>query len=425
MPNFNKMRSYSTANLVAATNLGLMYGVFDARIRNRLRVQGRDVVSYVNCSYLGFDTDASMVGVASDTLRRFGLHYCCARSRLSIAPLAELEAALTRLFGAPAITFPSVTAAHAGVLPLVASGTILDGGRSASHTGRVHLIYDRFAHASMQILRDQLARHASISTIEHNDIVQLRREIDKAGAAGSHCVYLADSVYSMGGVAPIADLLPLLRHRHFSLYMDDAHGTSVYGKRGEGYVVSQLQKSGRRHGTGKWPRRLFITFSLAKGFGCNGGGIVVPNQHVEQIVRQCAPNYLFSGPLDFAMTGAALKCIEYHLNGQVQKRQAALRRRVALLDRELFDGPCESFSPIRMVCIGREREAIRIGARLLNMGHYVPVVFFPVVPRGQAQLRICITVQHSPAQILKLCRDLISILGEKPRWKSQPFLGVL
>ena len=424
MLNYKKVMTCSNVSLTRATELGLMFTDFSSRNHSNVRIDGEDVVSYTNCSYLGFDTDPAMVEAAISTLRSFGLHYCCARSRLSIAPLTELEVQLSRLFGAPAITFPSLTATHAAVLPLIASGTILMPNAVGRLAQGVHLVYDRFAHASMQVLRDQLARTATVATIEHNDLGQLCAEIEKAARMNQSCVYLADGIYSMGGHAPINELLELMATTGLYLYLDDAHGTSVYGEFGEGFIVSRVRSRQKPSDCGSWPERLFVNFSLAKGFGCNGGGILVPSRTVESAVRRCAPNYLFSGPLDFAMTGAALKCIDYHWDGTVRNRQVTLRERVALFDREWHGADSLRFSPIRMIHVGSDAKAIDMAARLLARGHYVPAAFFPVVPRGEAQLRICITVHHTQAQIRKLCTDLLEIFGNRTRREVEPSAGL-
>lgn len=394
MRDIDKMKSKTRALVDHSRSVGLMHATMEFRRNTETRIAGHDVFSFTNCSYLGFDTDPEAIKGAQDLLAAWGTHYCCARSRLSIGPLTELETRLTALFRTPAITFPSVTSTHAAVLPLLSSGILL----GADDRQRPKFIFDKFAHSSMQVLKPILRQHADVVTIAHNDLVALEREIVAAAAFGQACVFLCDSVYSMGGVADLPALLALHDRYGIWLYIDDAHGTSIFGERGQGYVGSVVGNV--------WPERLFATFSLAKGFGCNGGGILLPDAGAEELVRYYGQTYSFSGPLDFAIVGAALKVVGFHEDGTVVRLQQELRRKVALLDHEMAPETPLPFSPIRMIHVGDEAAAIAVGEELLELGFYVPVVFYPVVPWGKAQLRLCITINHDDGVLLSLCRTL-------------------
>ena len=378
---------------------GLMHATMAYRKHAETMIQGKQVISFTNCSYLGFDTDPEVVKAAQELLGNWGTHVCCARSRLSIEPLTRLEQRLSKLFGSPAITFPSVTSTHAAVLPLLASGALLKEGVSSRPP---KFIFDRFAHASMQVLKPIIRQTAQVITIGHNDLQALESELALCRANNQVCIYLCDSVYSMGGVAPLRELLRLHDEYGLYLYVDDAHGTSIYGRQGQGYVGSVIGA--------KWPAGLFATFSLAKGFGCNGGGVIVPSKAAEEMVRFYGQTYSFSGPLDFAMVGAALKVLDFHEDGTVLDLQNSLRSKVALLDDALGSGKELDFSPIRMLAVGDELKAIEIGERLLERGFYVPVVFYPVVPWGLAQLRVCVTVRHEDAALKEFC-SVINEMG--------------
>lgn len=394
-----RIETHSFGLIQKAESASLMHVTMEAREPAGVQIAGHSVIDFTNCSYLGLDRDPEMIAAAQRSLSTWGLHYCCARSRLSTGELVELERDLSEHFGAAAITFPSVTTTHMSVMPLIASGTLLDGPADAP----VRLVFDRFAHASMQSLKPLLEPLARIVTTGHNDMAALEREIGDAAAAGERCVYVADGVYSMGGTAPVDELLRLSETRGLYLYLDDAHGTSIYGQRGEGYVPMAVRG-------GPWPPRLFANFSLAKGFGCNGGGVLVPTPEHARRVRYFGQTYAFSGPLDFAMVGAARQGLRYHKDGTVARLQAELRARVQFLDQRLTPGLSLPFSPIRMVRVGAEERVIDVAAQLLHRGFYVSAVFYPVVPRGDAQLRLCVTVRHTEEQIAALCGAIFDVL---------------
>lgn len=353
---------------------------------------GSKVVEFVNCSYLGLDTHPDVVAGARDVLDGWGVHFCCARSRFSIDPLRQLEEQLSEHFGARAITFPSVTSAHQSALPLVASGALWPG------SGRVRLIFDRFAHASMQFLKPILSTEATVVTVGHNALDQVLEQVHQAHEHQETPVLVADGVYSMGGAIPVEEVMKLSVEHRFKLYVDDAHGTSIFGKRGQGYVLSRLQA---------FPENLLLCFSLAKGFGCNGGGILVPDKNTERLIRCHGQTYAFSGPLDFAIVGAAQQSLRLHQDGTVSQLQQRLWSNV-----HHFAGPPRHGvvpSPIQMVKVGTEMDAIAMGEALLERGFFVSTAFFPVVARADAQLRICITAEHTVEELDELKRALAEL----------------
>lgn len=370
-----------------AIDAGLMQVTLRARDDRRVTLpDGREATEFVNCSYLGLDVRPDVVARAKQVMDEWGVHLCCARSRFSIGPLGELEAGLSELWGGHAITFPSVTTAHMSTMPLLATAGF--GARRPETT----FLYDRFAHASMRYLQPVLAAEHRVETLPHNDLEALEVAVKAAHARGDHVVYVADGIYSMGGVCPIEDVVALSRRLDFALYIDDAHGTSIVGDVGEGTVVSRLG--------GKLPENVTVAFSLSKGYGCNGGGVLLPTAEAAAHVRTFGQTYAFSAPLDFSAAGAALVVLELHRDGTVRRLQQTLRDKVALFDR--LTARDEAFSPIRMVPIGDEDRAIDAAGVLVDRGCFTTVAFFPIVRRGQAQLRIALGVNHSDDDIERL-----------------------
>jgi 7-keto-8-aminopelargonate synthetase-like enzyme len=390
------------AGITRAREAGLMHSSFSNRDGKRITLaDGRDAVEFINCSYLGLDTHPALIEGAREVVEKFGVHFCCARSRLTIEPNIELEATLSSLFRARAITFPSVTAAHMSVLPLVASGDLLPKGLPR----RTRLVFDKNAHASMQYLRPILAEEAaSTSVIAHNDLHALEQHARDAAAANETLVYLADGVYSMGGVCPLPELIDLTERYPLVLYLDDAHGTSIFGANGEGLA--------RGAWPGTLPESVIITYSLAKGFGCNGGGVLLPGEWQEHRVRSFGMTYGFSAPLDFSIVGAALASATLHTDGTVERLQKTLRSRVSLFDK-LVGAETHDFSPIRRIVIGDEDAARTVGEQLLDRGFLVSVAFFPVVARAKAQLRVCLGVDHTDEQIRGLADALAELRNDR------------
>jgi 8-amino-7-oxononanoate synthase len=391
----------STAQFARAIDQHLMQVTITGRDGKRVTMpDGRQVVEFLNCSYLGLDLDPGVIEASKSVDASWGMNFCCARSRFSIEPQQRLETELSRLYRGQVITFPSTTTTHMSVMPLVASGVLLN----EHTTQRACLIFDRFAHSSMHYLKPVLAEEATVETIAHNSLGELRARVMEARARNEVPVYVADGIYSMGGLCPVAELLALAEELDFFVYIDDAHGTSIFGERGEGLVLS--------HVTGPLPDRLIVTFALSKGFGAYGGGVVVSGAWREHRIRCFGQIYAFSAALNFSAVHACLAALERHHDGTVQRLQQILRNRVALFD-ELWGTPLP-FSPIRMVRIGNEQAALEAATAMLRRGFYVSVVFFPVVPRGGAQLRVCIAANHSRDDIRGLVaalKDVVAAAG--------------
>ena len=363
--------------------------------RNGKRVtlpDGREVVEFVNCSYLGLDLHPRVIEASKSVDESWGANFCCARSRFSIEPQRQLEEELSELYQGRVITFPSTSAAHISIMPLLASGALFQPGEAQ----KACFIFDQFAHSSMQYLKPVLAAEARIETIPHNSLDELRSQVLAAQERGETAVYVADGIYSMGGLCPATELLAMAEELGFYLYIDDAHGMTIFGDRGEGLVLSAVQ--------GDLPDRLILTFSLSKGFGAYGGGLLVQGEWRERLVRSYGQIYSFSAAQTFQAVHACRAVVELHHEKAIVPLQETLRDRVALYD-ELM-GNDQPFSPIRMTHIGSAENALKAGEEMLRRGFYASVVFFPIVRRNAAQLRVCIAANHSEEDIRGLAAAL-------------------
>jgi len=382
---------YSLPLVEAAVEDGVMHLGFRRRNGKRIEISPRKwVAEFINCSYLGLDMQREVVASYRGIPKDWGVGFCCARTRLSLEKNRELEAALSRLFVARAVAFPSVTSTHMSVMPLVASGALIGA------KGGVRLIFDKLAHSSMQYLRPILEKEAEVFIIDHNRIDQLKAEIENAESRGLTPVFVSDGVYSMGGACPIEEVRRLLQDTGLWWYVDDAHGTSLYGSRGEGFVIASCG--------GVLPPKTILTFSLAKAFGATGGGVLVRRAEQERLVRYFGQTYAFSAPMDYGAIAASMTLIRLHQNGAVGRLQQKLSERIGVFDRA-FGGPQGTF-PIRTVAIGDERKAIRAARKILDAGYLVNCAFFPTVSRGKAQLRISLSAAHSLAQVRGLAATL-------------------
>ncbi|MDI3567376.1 aminotransferase class I/II-fold pyridoxal phosphate-dependent enzyme [Bradyrhizobium sp. Arg816] len=349
----------------------------------------REIVDFVRCSYLGLDNHPAILAGAIDAIEaHHSLHWSCARTRLNFDILAELEANLSELFCSHVIACSTVMLANLGVMPLLASGQ-LTGGRKPV------VVFDRIAHISLAYHKPVVADETRVETIAHNDIDALERLCRQHPVVA----YVCDGVYSMGGNSPIKELRQLQERYGLFLYIDDAHGISIFGRQGEGFARSQFPPVLGDH--------TIIVASLAKGFGASGGMIMLGMAEHEALFRRYSIPYAFSVPPNLAAVGAALSSCKIHRSAELGERQRRLAQRIEVFDRHIATAQHGNSFPIRMIALGSEATAIAVGKELLDAGFYTSVTFFPTVAQGRAGIRVCITAEHEVHDIERLCDCII------------------
>lgn len=405
----NKSRPYFDAAHAA----GLM-AVQGRSTTGRTVVLGRDpldsrpeVVDFVRCSYLGLDNHPLIVAGAIDAIEAHqSLHWSCARTRLNFDLLAELEATLSGMFCARVIAFSTVMLANLGVMPILASGQLTAGRRPV-------VVFDRIAHISLAYHKPVVADETRVETIAHNDIDALERLCREHPVVA----YVCDGVYSMGGNSPIKELRQLQQRYGLFLYIDDAHGISLFGGQGEGFARSQFPQV--------LGDRTIIVASLAKGFGASGGMVMLGTADQEALFRRYSIPYAFSVAPNLAAVGAALGSCKIHRSAELGERQKRLAQQIKVFDRRIATAERDNSFPIRMIPIGSEAKAIAIAKELIDAGFYTSVTFFPTVAQGRAGIRVCITADHEERDIERLCDCILERLPDataKPRMPSAPAL---
>jgi len=355
-------------------------------------LRSRSIVDFVRCSYLGLDNHPAIVAGAIAAIRDYGsVHWSCARTRLNFGLLGDLEARLSAMFRARVIAFSTVMVANMGALPLIASGALTGGEKPL-------VAFDRLCHASLAHHKAVVAQETEIVTIAHNDV----QALEELCRTRKQVAYVADGVYSMGGSAPIPALIDLQQRYGLFLYIDDAHGISLFGDKGEGYA--------RSHFPDEIGSRTIIAASLGKGFGASGGILMMGTAEQEKLFRSHAQPYVFSAAPNLAAVGAGLASAALHDSGELSRLQSDLAARVSCFDDRIETRQRRTPLPIRMLSIGEEDAAIRAARRLLDRGFYTSATFFPTVARGKAGIRVCLTAAHSHAEIEELCQAIEDVV---------------
>lgn len=395
---------------------GLIHHVADddALDGRSIHLDGKPLINFALCSYLGLEMDVRLKRGAISAIERFGTQFAASRAYIAIALYEELEALLAEIFGGHVLVTPSTTLGHIAALP------VLVGHNDA-------VILDQMVHNSVQTAAALLSgRGTHVESTPHSAVDKLEERIAALSRTHDRVWYLADGVYSMfGDAAPFADLHGLLdRYPRLQLYYDDAHGMSWTGPHGRGYA---LAARGIRD-------RMVVATSLCKAFSAGGGALVFPDAESRRKVRTCGGPMIFSGPVQPPMLGAAIASARIHLSDEIYSLQEALKERIELWNHLAFaynlPQVAADATPIRFVKVGSNNAAYAVMKRLQAEGFYTNVSVFPIVPRQHAGIRLALTLHQTPTDIaqlaeslarnLQIVRDLDGVLENESRGLAGP-----
>ena len=362
-------------------------------------VDGTTLIEFVSCSYLGLDTHPKILNAIKKNIDSYGVTFASARTRIRADSYEILDALLKKIFcdAAPTL-FPSVHMVHLGFFPLLGSGEIpsFRAGRNG-----FNFILDKSSHSSIQINRALLNQFGSVTVLNFNEHEQLKTLAELSYQSKKSPVFIADSIGSMGGITPIHYLLHLADKYNGYVYLDDAHGTSIFGTNGCGCVLDQLQ--------GRFHPRMGIAASLSKAFGTAGGGVLVlPTEDDSNMVKRFSPTYIFGGPIALPIIHASIASAEIHLSEELAQLQDKLQKNIKHFDLLITGNMINKGSkfPIRGLFIGDEIKAIQVAKNLKDRGFAVTTAMYPTVAKKSAILRIALSAMHTTSQIKKLCNEI-------------------
>ena len=252
------------------------------------------------------------------------------------------------------------------------------------------IISDSLNHASIidgvRLCKAMRFRYAN------NDMADLEAQLKAADAAGAKTkLIVTDGVFSMDGYVAQMDAICDLADQYDALVMvDECHATGFIGATGRGSIELR----------GVLGRVDLITGTLGKALGGAMGGFTTGKKEVIEMLRQRSRPYLFSNSLAPAIVGASIAVLDLlsettelrdKLEANVQQFKAGMR--AAGFD--FKDGE----SAIVPVMLYDAALSQRFADALLQRGIYVIGFFFPVVPKGQARIRVQLSAAHSPEHI--------------------------
>ncbi|EPW0614013.1 aminotransferase class I/II-fold pyridoxal phosphate-dependent enzyme, partial [Escherichia coli] len=176
----------------------------------------------------------------------------------------------------------------------------------------------------MQINRGLLQQFGETIRVDFQHKNDIEEAFKYASINNMVPISISDSVGSMGGVAPVEFIVRMANRFDGYAYIDDAHGMSIYGKNGSGYVMSCLDN--------KLDDRIIIAGSLSKAFGSHGGFIACNYPDTINFIKTYGTTYAFGGPPSLPGIAACIAAADLHLDGTVSLRQNDLQQVIKYFD---------------------------------------------------------------------------------------------
>ena len=353
---------------------------------------GSEVLNFCANNYLGLSSHPDVLAAAHRTLdeRGFGVssvRFICGTQDIH----RQLELRLAEfLHTEDTILYAAAFDANGGVFePLL-------GEEDA-------IISDSLNHASIidgvRLCKAQRYRYAN------NDMADLEAQLKAADAAGARTkLIVTDGVFSMDGYVAQMDRICDLAEQYDALVMvDECHATGFIGATGRGSIELR----------GVLGRVDIITGTLGKALGGAMGGFTTGRKELIEMLRQRSRPYLFSNSLAPSIVGASLAVLDLldrttELRDRLMDNVARFKAGLREAGLEFKDGE----SAIVPVMLYDAALAQRFADALLQRGIYVIGFFFPVVPKGQARIRVQLSAAHTPEHIDKAVRAFAEVNKE-------------
>ena len=340
---------------------------------------GAEVLNFCANNYLGLADDPALVAAAKEALDTHGLGCASVRFICGTQDIHKrLEAAIAQFLRTDdTILYSSCFDANGGLFE-----TLL-GEEDA-------IVSDELNHASIidgiRLCKAQRFRY------KHLDLDDLDRQLAAATAAGARVKLVAtDGVFSMDGdIAPL-DRICDIAERHQALVMvDDSHATGFVGKTGRGSIEH----------CGVMGRVDVITSTLGKALGGASGGATSGRRELIDLLRNRSRPYLFSNSLAPPIVAATLAIMDLlsattELRDRLEANTLRFREGMAAAGFTIKPG----VHPIVPIMLGDAKLAADFAARLLGHGIYVIGFSYPVVPKGQARIRVQLSAIHTAEHI--------------------------
>ena len=348
-----------------------------AQIRVARDTGTQDAINLCANNYLGLANHPEIVRAASEGLARHGYGMASVRFICGTQDLhKQLEQALSNFLGTgDTLLYSSCFDANTGLFE-----TLLDE--------RDAVISDALNHASLidgiRLCKAKRFRYA------HSDMQELEAALKEASSCRLRLI-ATDGVFSIDGdLAKLDRIAGLADCYDAAIVVDDSHATGVLGAKGRGTPDH----------FGVADRVDLITSTLGKALGGASGGFTSGRREIIELLRQRSRPYLFSNSLPPVIAAAALRAVTLVMDGdelraRLREHASYFRAQLTALGFTLKPGD----HPIVPIMLGDATRATAMADRLLEKGIYVIGFSYPVVPQGQARIRVQLSAAHTREQL--------------------------
>lgn len=340
---------------------------------------GQKVLNFCANNYLGLSNNPKLKDAAKQALDTHGYGMSSVRFICGTTDIHKLlEKKIAEFFGTEdTILYAAAFDANGGVFePLLGEedAIISDALNHASIIDGVRLCKAqryRYANADMNDLEEQL----------------------KAAQSNRFRLIVTDGVFSMdGNVAPLDKIYELANKYNAMIMVDESHSAGVVGHTGRG-VTELYNIKGKVE---------IITGTLGKAFGGAIGGFTTGKKEIIDLLRQRSRPYLFSNSIPPLVAAAGIKMVE--MMSETNELQDKLHENTAYFSQKMIEAgfDCKpTQSAIVAVMLYDAKLSQQMAAKLLDEGIYVIGFYYPVVPKGQARIRVQVSAAHERAHLDK------------------------
>ncbi|MBN3583679.1 glycine C-acetyltransferase [Algoriphagus aestuarii] len=340
---------------------------------------GKSVLNFCANNYLGLSSHPKVIEAAKATIDSHGFGMSSVRFICGTQDIHKsLEKKISEFLGTEdTILYAAAFDANGGVFEPIL------GPEDA-------IISDALNHAS--IIDGVRLCKAMRFRYQHNDMADLEAQLKDADAKGAkQKIIVTDGVFSMDGTIAQLDKIVELAEKYEALVMsDECHSTGFMGKTGRG-VHEHCGVMGKID---------IITGTLGKALGGASGGFTSGRKEIIELLRQRSRPYLFSNTLAPSITGASIAVFDLltgttELRDKLEENTVYFREKMTAAGFDIKPGT----HPIVPVMLYDAVLSQKMAEKLLEKGIYVIGFYYPVVPKGQARIRVQISAGHEKVHL--------------------------
>ena len=386
---YGKIKEHLQQTLTEIREAGLYKSerIITSAQRAEITVADKQVLNFCANNYLGLSDNPRLVEAAKKAMDSHGFGMSSVRFICGTQDIhKQLEAAIAEYFGTEdTILYAACFDANGGVFePLL--------------TEEDAIISDALNHASIidgvRLCKAQRYRYANADMAELEECL-------KQAQAQRFRIIVTDGVFSMdGNVAPMDEICRLAEKYDALVMVDECHSAGVVGATGRG-VTEKFDLRGKVD---------IITGTLGKAFGGGIGGFTTGRREIIELLRQRSRPYLFSNSIPPAVVGASLEV--FRMLAESDELHDKLVANVEHFRTKMLAAGFDikpTQSAICAVMLYDAKLSQDMAAKLLDEGIYVTGFYYPVVPKGQARIRVQVSAGHTREQLDRCVEAFVKI----------------